>query len=266
MVNKLFQKIIASNQHFLVFFKRQSLVKKILLVCGLVGCVAFTTILFLFLLVWSGALGIVPVREELRLVENPVASEIYSVDSVLLGRYFIQERSDVRYDQIPFHVVNALLATEDIRFYDHNGIDYRSLARVFIKSLLLQNDASGGGSTLTQQLVKNLYPRKHYWMFSLIINKMREMIIALRLEHVYDKNTLLALYLNTVSFGDNTFGIESASQRFFSKSTKELSTDQGAVLIGMLKATHSFNPRIFPERSKERRNVVLSQMEKYSKL
>ncbi len=266
MVNKLFQKIIAACQHFLVFFKRQSLVKKIFLVCGLVGGVVFSAILFLFLLVWSGALGNVPGREELRLVENPVASEIYSVDSVLLGRYFIQERSDVRYDQIPSHVVNALLATEDVRFYDHNGIDYRSLARVLIKSLLLQNDASGGGSTLTQQLVKNLYPRKHYWMFSLVINKMREMIIASRLENVYDKNTLLALYLNTVPFGDNTFGIESAAQRFFSKATKQLTADQGAVLIGMLKATHSYNPRIFPERSKERRNVVLAQMEKYDKL
>jgi penicillin-binding protein 1A len=262
----VFSKILENSRKLLSFFKRQSRVRKLLLTCAFAGALIFTIITLLLFLTWSGLLGNIPDREELSLVENPVSSEIYSVDSVLLGRYFIQERSDIRFDQIPSHVVNALLATEDVRFYDHNGIDYRSLGRVLFKSILLQSDASGGGSTLTQQLAKNLYPRKHYWLFSTLINKMREIIIASRLEHVYDKNTLLALYLNTVPFGDNTYGIESASQRFFSTSTKEISIDEGAVLIGMLKATHSYNPRIFPERSKERRNVVLSQMEKYKKL
>ncbi len=266
MIDKLFSKVIAHIQRFLIFFNRQSHFRKLLVVSGFAAGMLFTVISFLFLLVLSGALGSIPSRDELRLVENPVASEVFSADSVLLGRYFIQERSDVRFDQIPSHVVTALLATEDIRFYDHRGIDYRSLGRVLFKSLLLQHDASGGGSTLTQQLVKNLYPRQDYWMFSLLINKMREMVVASRLENVYDKNTVLALYLNTVPFGENTFGIESAAQRFFSLPTKRLSADQGAVLIGMLKATHSYNPRIFPERSKRRRNIVLSQMEKYGKL
>ncbi len=266
MIDKLFSKIIASGHQFLTFFNRKSRLGKLFVVIGISGGLLLTGILLLFLLVVSGILGDIPNREELRMVENPVASEIYSADSVLLGRYFIQERSDIRFDQLPSHVIDALLATEDVRFYDHHGIDYRSLGRVLFKSLLLQNDASGGGSTLTQQLVKNLYPRKNYWMFSLLINKMREIITASRLEKVYDKNSLLALYLNTVPFGDNTYGIESAAQRFFSLPTKNLSVDQGAVLIGMLKATHSYNPRLFPERSKERRNVVLSQMEKYSKL
>ncbi len=266
MISKLFQKIISFSQRFLIFFNRQSLIRKLFVVCGLVGSFLSAFLLFLFLLVWSGILSDVPNREELSQVDNPVASEVYSADSILLGRYFIQERSDIQYNQIPSHVVDALLATEDIRFYDHNGIDYRSLVRVLFKSLLLQNDASGGGSTLTQQLVKNLYPRKHYWMFSLLINKMRELIVASRLEKIYDKNTLMALYLNTVPFGDNTYGIESAAQRFFSQPTKKLSADQGAILIGMLKATHSYNPRIFPERAIQRRNVVLAQMEKYGKL
>ena len=266
MIQKLFSQVIARIQRFLIFFNRQPRINKLFVVCGMVGGAIISGILFLFLLVWSGALGNLPNRKELRLVENPVASEVFSADSVLLGRYFIQERSDVRFDQIPSHVVDALLATEDIRFYQHSGIDYRSLGRVLFKSLLLQNDASGGGSTLTQQLVKNLYPRKNYWMFSLLINKMREIVVASRLEKVYDKNTLLALYLNTVPFGENTFGIESAAQRFFTLPTKDLSADQGAVLIGMLKATHSYNPRLFPERSKGRRNLVLSQMEKYGKL
>lgn len=266
MINSVFNKAIAFRHRFLIFFNRQSRFRKLFFVCGFVGGLFLTGVLFLFLLVLSGALGRIPNREELRLVENPIASEVYSADSVLLGRYFIQERSDIRYDKIPSHVVGALLATEDIRFYEHHGIDYRSIGRVLFKSILLQNDASGGGSTLTQQLVKNLYPRKRYWIFSIFINKMREMILASRLEKVYDKDTLLVLYLNTVPFGDNTYGIESAAQRFFSLSTKKLSEDQGAVLIGMLKATYSYNPRIFPERSKERRNVVLSQMEKYKKL
>jgi len=266
MIQSLFSKIIALGNSFLIFFKRQSRPGKLLVVTGILSGLLITCIAFLFLLVLSGLLGNIPSREELRLVENPVASEVYSADSVLLGRYFIQERSDIRYNQLPEHVVNALLATEDIRFYEHNGIDYRSLGRVLFKSILFQNDASGGGSTLTQQLVKNLFPRKRYWMFSLLINKMREMVVASRMESVYDKNTLLALYLNTVPFGDNTYGIESAAQRFFSVPTSELSPDQGAVIIGMLKATNSYNPRIFPARSKERRNVVLEQMKKYDKL
>lgn len=266
MIDKLFHKVIIYYHRFLAFFNRQSRFGRVLVVSGFAGGLFFAGVLFLFFLILPGALGHVPNREELRLVENPVASEVYSADSVLLGCYFIQERSDIHYDQIPPHVVDALLGTEDIRFYDHNGIDYQSLGRVLFKSLLLQNDASGGGSTLTQQLVKNLYPRKRYWMFSLLINKMREMVVASRLERVYDKNSLLTLYLNTVPFGDNTYGIESAAQRFFSQTTRKLSTDQGAVLIGMLKAPYSYNPRVFPERSKERRNVVLSQMVKYGKL
>jgi penicillin-binding protein 1A len=265
-MKQFFSNIITYSRRFLIFFSGQSLVRKILLVIGFGGGLLFFGVLFLLLLVLSGLSGHIPSRDELSLVENPVASEVYSADSVLLGRYFIQERSDIRYDQIPPHVVNALLSTEDVRFYDHDGIDYRSLARVLVKSFLLQNDASGGGSTLTQQLAKNLYPRKRYWFFSILINKMREMVIASRLEKAYDKKTLIALYLNTVPFGDNTYGIESAALRFFSSPTLKLTADQGAVLIGMLKATHSYNPRIFPERSQERRNVVLSQMEKYGKL
>jgi penicillin-binding protein 1A len=266
MTGNRFNKFIVSVQRFLAFFQRKTLFRKLLFVGGFAAGILFGAILFLYLLVVSEILGDVPDREELRLIENPIASEVYSADSVLLGRYYIQERSDIRFDQIPTHVVDALLATEDVRFYEHSGIDYRSLGRVLFKSLLLQQDASGGGSTITQQLAKNLYPRKQYWLFSLLINKMREVIVASRLEKVYDKNSLLTLYLNTVPFGDNTYGIESAAQRFFSRSTKKISVDQGAVLIGMLKATYSYNPRIHPERSKQRRDLVLAQMEKYNKL
>jgi len=247
-------------------FLRGMTVKKILRISTLLLASAVALIMLVFLLVWSGLFGRLPGKAELRAVENPVASEVYSADSVLLGRYFIQERSNISFQAIPAHVVDAIIATEDIRFYSHSGIDSRSIGRVIVKSLLLQNESSGGGSTITQQLAKNLYPRKQYWMFSLLINKFREMIIASRLEKVYDKDAILTLYLNTIPFGDNTFGLEAAAQRFFSVPTKALSVIDAAVLVGMLKATRSYNPRIYPEQSLRRRNVVLAQMKKYGML
>lgn len=247
------------------FFKPLTYRKLLTLALALfAGATGFAVLLFV--LVWSGLLGSIPGKKELASVENPIASEVYSADSVLLGRYFIQERSSVTFAEIPRHIVDAATATEDVRFYEHRGIDTRSIGRVLVKSLLLQRESSGGGSTITQQLAKNLYPRKNYWFFSLFINKMREMIIARRLENVYDKNAILTLYLNTIPFGDNTFGLEAAAQRFFSVHTKELSVGQGAMLIGMLKATYSYNPRLFPEQALQRRNVVLSQMHKYKLL
>ncbi len=245
-----------------LFSRKTFIEKSIFIFSALIG-IGLSGLLFLFLLVRTEILGDLPDNDELRDIENPIASEVYSVDSVLLGRYYIQERSDVEFKKVPVPVINALLATEDIRFYQHHGIDYRSFGRVLVKTLLLQRDASGGGSTITQQLVKILYPRKTYWIFSLLINKMREMILAKRLEYLYSKEEILALYLNTVPFGDNTFGIEAASHRFFSIPAQKLTLDQGAVLIGMLKATYSYNPRKFPDRSKARRNVVFAQMKKY---
>jgi len=230
---------------------------------GVLTSLGFIFVTWLFLLILSGALGKLPDKQELSLLENPSASEVFSADSILLGRYFLQERSTVTFDKLPDHVVKALIATEDVRFYEHHGVDKKSLGRVFVKSLLFQQDASGGGSTISQQLSKNLYPRKRYAFFSLLINKMREMVIASRLEKVYDKNSLLTLYLNTVSFGENTFGIDAAAQLFFSVPVEKLSLGQTAVLIGMLKANHYYNPRLFPERSQQRRNVVLAQMVKY---
>jgi len=220
----------------------------------------------LYLLVITGATGPLPSKQELARIDNPVASEVYSADSVLLGRFFVQERSNVEFENIPKPVVDALVATEDVRFYEHNGVDFRSLGRVMFKTLLLQKESAGGGSTITQQLVKNLYPRKKYAMLSMPVNKVREMVIAKRIEKVYSKDEIIALYLNTVPFGENIFGIEAAAQRFYSTSVRSLDAGNAAVLVGMLKATYSYNPRLFPEQSRNRRNVVLSQMEKYGKL
>jgi|APTNR8051073442_1049403.scaffolds.fasta_scaffold00003_389 penicillin-binding protein 1A len=207
-----------------------------------------------------------PWNSELRRIRNQVASEVYSADSVMLGRFYLQDRTEVEYKDIAPAVVEALVATEDARFYQHGGVDYRSLGRVIVKSIIQQDESAGGGSTLTQQLSKNLYPRKRYWLFSMLINKMREVRTAVKLENIYSKEELITLYLNTVPFADNVFGIEAAAERFYSIDAKELSIDQAAVLVGMLKATYSYNPRLFPDRALKRRNIVLRQMVKYNYL
>ncbi|HKZ36265.1 MAG TPA: transglycosylase domain-containing protein, partial [Chryseolinea sp.] len=221
--------------------------------------------LFIFVgLVWVGAFGSIPGKKELSSINHQVATEIFSADSILLGRYYWQERSTVPAKEIGSALKEALVATEDVRFFKHGGIDTRSLFRVFFKSILLQSESAGGGSTITQQLAKNLYPRQSFAILSLPINKVKEMIIARRLENTYTKDEILVLYLNTIPFGDNVYGVKTAADRFFSTSVKSLSTDQAAVLVGMLKATHRYNPRIFPERATQRRNVVLAQMQKYN--
>lgn len=248
---------------FKIFYSRPYFFARLLKLIVLLFGAAFTFAVVLVTLVWAGAFGVLPGKDSLKSIQHPLASEVYSADSVLLGRYFFQNRSPVSSDEVPLRLKNALIATEDVRFYEHNGVDIKSLFRVLVKSILLRDEGSGGGSTLTQQLAKNLYPRKSYAFFSLPISKIKEIIIARRLEKVYTKDELLVLYLNTIPFADNTYGIKTAADRFFSAPVKELTTDQAAVLVGMLKATHSYNPRLFPERSIERRNVVLAQMDKY---
>ncbi|MGD1889354.1 MAG: penicillin-binding protein 1A [Cyclobacteriaceae bacterium] len=216
--------------------------------------------------VHSGWFGKLPTYAELKDVRNHTASEVYSFDGVLLGRYYIENRTVTTIVKVPTALLNALVATEDARFYEHEGIDYRSLARVLVKSILLQNESSGGGSTLTQQLAKNLYPRQRHGLLTMSVNKIREAIIARRIENLYPKEEILMLYLNTVPFGGNVYGIEAASRRFFNKSAADLHTEESAVLVGMLKATTTYSPRLYPERAQQRRNVVLSQMEKYGYL
>ena len=218
----------------------------------------------LFLIVYVGFTGPVPSSEELQKIKNPVSTEVYANDGRLLGRYYIENRSNVSFEQISPNVINALIATEDSRFYHHRGIDEIALLRVFIKSVLLQDHSSGGGSTLSQQVAKNLYPRKSFGPLTMPVNKLRESIIAYRLEKLYTKDEILTLYLNTVPFAENTFGIGVASERFFSKPPSKLKVHEAATLVGMLKANNSYNPRKNPERSLDRRNVVIDQMLKYN--
>ena len=217
-----------------------------------------------FLIVYVGFTGPVPSTEELQKIKNPIATEVFANDGKLLGRFYIENRSSVSFDQISPNVINALIATEDSRFYQHRGIDEIALMRVFVKSVLMQNRSAGGGSTLSQQIAKNLFPRKTFGPLTMPVNKLRESIIAYRLEKLYSKDEILALYLNTVPFAENTFGIGVASERFFSKPPSKLNIQEAATLVGMLKANNSYNPRKNPERSLERRNVVIEQMQKYN--
>lgn len=245
------------------FYRRHGFFKSILAFSGLVGLAFSAGAMAFVILVWVGFFGALPSKDHLKDIHHPIASEVFSADSVLLGRYFLQDRSPVQAEDIPQTLKEALVATEDIRFYKHEGIDVKSLFRVLVKTLLLQRESSGGGSTITQQLAKNLYPRRAYAFLSMPINKVREMIIASRLEEAYTKDEILVLYLNTIPFADNTYGVKTAADRFYSTKVKDLSIDQSAMLVGMLKATHSYNPRLFPERAVQRRNLVIAQMAKY---
>jgi penicillin-binding protein 1A len=222
--------------------------------------VIFFGMLLFLLSVRFGAWGKLPSKNELATFHYYRASEVYTADSVLIGKYYLSDQQPIPYQNIPGHLRNALVSIEDQRFYEHSGIDYQSLLRVIIKTIMMQDQSSGGGSTLTQQLAKNLYPRKERNKTNLTVDKVKEMIIAQRLENLFPKEEILEHYLNTVPFGGNTFGIESAALKFFNKATDQLNIEESATLVGMLKATHSYNPKLFPGKSTDRRNLVLQAM------
>ncbi|MEA1898919.1 MAG: transglycosylase domain-containing protein, partial [Bacteroidota bacterium] len=215
---------------------------------------------FFVLLVWLGMFGSLPGKEDLTNIENHTASEVFTSDGKLMGRYFIENRLTIGNKNISPHLINALIATEDSRFFEHKGIDYISLGRVLFKTMIARNKSQGGGSTISQQLARNLFPRTGNSMFDLTVNKVKETIIANRLEKIYNKDQILNLYLNTVSFGEEIFGIETASQRFFSKSAGDLYPYEAATLVGMLAANTAYSPRLYPEQSRKRRNIVLRRM------
>lgn len=221
----------------------------------------------LFILgVQKGVFGDLPDEKALREIRNETASLVYSEDDELLGKFFAENRTNAEYTDFPTHLINALVATEDARYFEHSGVDYRSLFRVFFKSLLLGDRSAGGGSTLSQQLAKNLYGRAYHGPLSLPINKVKEAILAGRIEEIYSKEEVLTLYLNTVPFGENIYGAEAASLRFFNCHAAELKIEEAAVLVGMLKANTYYNPRLYPENARKRRDVVISQMVKYNYL
>lgn len=229
--------------------------------CGL-ACLGSSLIIAFFATIYLGVFGQLPNPADLQDIRNNLATEVYAADSSLLGRYYFENRSYVPYERISKPFIRALVATEDARFFRHNGVDFRSWGRVLVKSLLLGQRSSGGGSTISQQLAKNLYPREGFGdpIPTLVINKCKEIIVAKRLERLYSKKEILELYLNTVPFSDNTYGIKVAAHQFFKTSTSALNASQAATLVAMLKATSSYHPIKFPERSRDRRNLVLQQM------
>ncbi|MDF1517059.1 MAG: transglycosylase domain-containing protein [Lutibacter sp.] len=225
-----------------------------------ISSIILLSILFFFA-VYSGIFGSLPNKAELAAISNQEASQVISSDHKIIGKYFAENRTNIAWDQVPDHLKNALIATEDKRFFTHNGYDLQSYFRVFFKSILM-GDNKGGGSTLTQQLVKNLYGRSNFSVLSMPVNKIKEIIIAARLEDMYTKEELLLLYLNSVPFGENLYGVETASHRYFNKSASKLLVEESAVLVGLLKANTYFNPRLNPKNSLERRNMVLDLMGK----
>ncbi len=226
---------------------------------------AVTAVVILIVSIYWGAFGNLPTKEYLKGLKNPVTSTIYASNNEPIGYYFLQNRSNADSTQITQALKEALISTEDARFYSHGGIDYKSYGRVFVKSILMGKNA-GGGSTITQQIAKNLFGREKQFFLSTPINKVRELFIAKRLESIYDKEDILLLYFNTVSFGENTYGIEKAAYRFFNKAPEALSVTESATLVGLLKAPSYYNPRVNPERAEQRRNIVLNQMLKYGYL
>lgn len=227
--------------------------------------ILFCIVIF-FIMLSFGWLGFMPTFEELENPKANIATEVYADNGELLGYIGLQNRSIVNYKDISPNMINALIATEDVRFREHSGIDARSLFRVLTKTVLGGHKSSGGGSTLTQQLAKNLFPREKKSFFGTIYAKLKEWVVAVKLERNYSKDEILSMYLNTVDYGSNAFGIKTAAHTFFSKQPSELEVEEAAVLVGLLKAPTTYNPVRNPENSVNRRNTVLTQMEKYDYL
>lgn len=205
--------------------------------------------------------GKMPTFEELENPESNLASEVYSSDGVLLGTYFIENRSNITYNDISPNLVNALMAIEDIRFEKHSGIDERALLRVAYG--VATGNSKGGGSTLTQQLAKNLFPRGRLNSLQLVVRKFQEWITAVKLERYYSKQEIIAMYLNTVFFGHNAYGIKAASATFFDKSPDSLNIQEAALMAGVVNAPSRYSPVSNPEAAFIRRNLVIDQMAKY---
>lgn len=208
-------------------------------------------------------------------IQNPITNEasyVYSADSVLVGKFFNENRSPVKFDEISPYVIDALISTEDERFYQHHGIDYQGLFSAF-KDIVKGNPR--GASTITQQLVKNLFKIRSQYStgvlgkvpgLGILVMKSKEWITAIKIENMYSKQDILTLYLNTVDFGSNAFGIKTAAKTYFKTTPQNLTAEQAAVLVGLLKATTTYNPKVNPNNSLARRNVVLNNMYTHQKL
>ncbi|MBQ9892099.1 MAG: transglycosylase domain-containing protein [Bacteroidales bacterium] len=225
--------------------------------------------LLLLMLVTVWFFADIPTIEELENPESKLATQVIAEDGEILTTYHIENRTFVSYDELPENLVQATVATEDVRFYRHSGIDFKSLGRVLFKTLLMRNSSQGGGSTITQQLAKTLYPRRDVRskipgvsQMRMIWIKLKEWITAIKLERNYTKEEIVNMYLNAVFFGSNSYGIQSAAAQFFDKKPINLKVEESAVLVGMINKPTRYNPNINPDKALVRRNFILSQMEK----
>lgn len=220
-----------------------------------------TALLFFF--IWIGWIGYIPDIEELQNPKNKFATEIYSSDLQILGTYY-QEKSNrisINYNEINKNVIDALIATEDARFYKHSGIDAKAVMRA-VFGVITGSSSSGGGSTITQQLAKQLYSPKAGNIFQRAMQKPIEWVIAVKLERLYSKEEIIAMYLNQFDFNYSAVGIKNAAKVYFNTTADKLTMEQSATLVGMCKNPTLFNPVRRPEKTRDRRNVVFSQMEK----
>ena len=221
----------------------------------------------LLAMVW--AFADIPSFEELENPDSKLATQVIAEDGEILTTFHIENRSFVTHEELSPNLVHAAVATEDVRFYNHSGIDFRALARVAFKTVLGGNSGQGGGSTITQQLAKTLYPRQDVsskipgmHIVKMVWIKLKEWITAVKLERNYTKDEIMTMYMNQVFFGSNAYGIKAASQTFFGKSPKDLTVEESATLVGMVNKPTRYNPAINPDKSLVRRNFVISQMEK----
>ena len=254
-------------------------------VIRLMWLVVMTPVAMGFLMLTLAAMGVfgrMPSFEELENPKSNLATEIYGDDGHVIGTFFVQNRSYVQYEdlfpadstrhlmldghRVP-PVVAALISTEDVRFRNHSGIDIPSLFRVMIRTIAMRDQSQGGGSTITQQVAKNLFPRdtvrnrgKVARTWKLVQSKFKEWITALKLEHNYTKEEIAAMYLNTVEYGSNAFGIKSAASTFFGKTPDELNIQEAAVLVGVVNAPTRYSPVRNPENALARRNLVINRM------
>ncbi|MDE6418310.1 MAG: transglycosylase domain-containing protein, partial [Duncaniella sp.] len=231
------------------------------------GAVVVGVFLFLFL-VYNGVVGYMPPVEELKNPTDRFASVLYSADGKEIGRYFsgTGNRVYADFDEVSPYVIDALISTEDVRFEEHSGIDARGLARVLVKTLIMGNKNAGGGSTLTQQLAKQLYSPTSSGLLTRAMQKPIEWMIAVKLERYYSKEEIIKMYLNQFDFLYNAVGIKSAAHIYFGKEPKDLSIEEAATLVGMVKNPSFYNPVRQNERTRQRRNVVFSQMVKAGRL
>ncbi len=226
----------------------------------------FTLILLFVALILMGNFGMLGYMPSMSELENPssaISSEVLAADGSMIGRYYVQDRSTCKHSEISNNIYNALIATEDARFYEHSGIDPWGTLAI---PLYLAIHKKRGSSTITQQLAKNLFPRKNENTLTLPFLKLKEWIMAVKLERNLTKDEIITLYLNTVPFSDNVYGIRNASLTFFNKTPDKVTVDEAAVLIGMLKGNTLYNPRRNPKLALERRNTVIDQMNKYDYL